>query len=108
MPFPKLETFPDRRDDAPLYAKKKPPPPPIYPNVPVGTLGSKERPGIRAWFQNAAVLKQAIMLETRKGQAIMPETRKGDSNRDEDVQVELPPHLRAFKVPPPPLKRNAA
>ncbi|PIL32644.1 hypothetical protein GSI_05348 [Ganoderma sinense ZZ0214-1] len=37
------------------------PPPRLAPNVPEGTLGNRTRPGIRAWFQTAAV--RADVLE---------------------------------------------
>ena len=98
LPFPTLDNFPKKRGEAPLYTRQnvKPQrPSPQYPNVPEGTLGSQKRPGIRTWFENAAVFKGSIQAKVQQAQ----------DERDNDNAANLPPHLRALKVPPKPIKK---
>lgn len=97
-PFPTLDNYPEKRGEAPLYTRQNRKPqrtPSQYPNVPEGTLGSKKRPGIRTWFQNAAVLKMNIQMKIQQGR----------EERDKDILANIPPHLRALKVPPKPIRK---
>lgn len=92
----------------------------VCPNVPPGTLGSPVRPGIRAWFHNAAVnpLSLSLLLDIgcrsdeggeeglyEKGGYVGnggPNERGREWEWIGEGEKELPPHLRAVKVPPKP------
>ncbi|OCH87753.1 hypothetical protein OBBRIDRAFT_837130 [Obba rivulosa] len=89
-------------------------------NVPVGTLGSRERPGIRAWFENAAVNRTTLRHvfgegsdgPWRKMVAGDSSELKRDGARADDVQEKptqdnggslwLPAHLKTMQAPPLP------
>ncbi|TBU39058.1 hypothetical protein BD309DRAFT_1012196 [Dichomitus squalens] len=107
-------------------------PPPNKPlNVPEGTLGNAVRPGIRAWFQVAAVradvlervtsLKSASdTFERAMGRPSLPVVTKNDPKNKARAKAEaeeervrrwekererekwVPVHLRNVVVPPPP------
>ncbi|OBZ73252.1 hypothetical protein A0H81_07017 [Grifola frondosa] len=100
-----------RRRDIPAPPARRPPPPPrARPNVPVGTLGSGERPGIRAWFDHATVrvdVLERVMEMSKKRRAFEGSlaaanwTEKAEEEEEEKGKEWgiVPMHLRGIPVP---------
>ncbi|EMD35839.1 hypothetical protein CERSUDRAFT_115769 [Gelatoporia subvermispora B] len=99
-----------------------------HPNVPVGTFGSHERPGIRTWFENAAVNRAALgrvfgegsdgpwrKMDTAIAELGPKENAASDSRTQDEQPTDdddsggpwLPVHLKKMRVPPAPEWRQA-